>query len=30
MALLNGICACDLCGNDLNKGEGVLNDRNTK
>ena len=30
MALLNGLCACDSCGHDTKKGEGVLNIRNSR
>jgi hypothetical protein len=28
--ILNGLCACDSCGKDLNKGQGVLNNRNSQ
>jgi tetratricopeptide (TPR) repeat protein len=28
--ILKGLCACDSCGKDLNKGQGVLNNRNSQ
>lgn len=28
--ILNGLCACDRCGKDLHRGDGCLNNRNTR
>lgn len=30
VSVLKGICGCDRCGKDVKKGEGALNNRNSR